>query len=83
MFPILNIGEATSKTLEYAYDDFCIRQMAKKMNITDDIPEFQEKAFNYQNVFDSATNFMRGRRLDGSWHEPFDPIEWGGPYTEE
>ncbi len=80
--PYPEFGEATSKTLEYAYDDFCIWQMAKKLNILDDIPEFEEKAFNYKNVFDPSTNFMRGRRSDGSWYEPFDPIEWGGPYTE-
>ncbi|MCG8306212.1 MAG: GH92 family glycosyl hydrolase [Cytophagales bacterium] len=80
--PYPEFTEATSKTLEYAYDDFCILQMAKKMKLSDDIAQYGARPFNYKNVFDSTTNFMRGRRLDGSWHEPFDPIEWGGPYTE-
>lgn len=80
--PYPEFKEATSKTLEYAYDDFCILQMAKKMDQADDIEQFLNRSFNYRNVFDSTTNFMRGRKSDGSWLTPFDPIEWGGPYTE-
>lgn len=80
--PYPDFREATSKTLEYAYDDFCILQMAKKLNQLDDINQFQSKAYNYKNVFDSSTTFMRGRKADGSWYEPFDPIEWGGAFTE-
>lgn len=79
--PYPEFKEATSKTLAYAYDDFCIMQMAKKMNQTDDISQFRNRSFNYQHVFDTATNFMRGRKSDGSWLTPFDPIEWGGPFT--
>ena len=80
--PYPEFREATSKTLEYAYDDFCILQMAKKLEQSDDISQFGDRPYNYINVFDSSTNFMRGRAADGSWHAPFDPIEWGGPYTE-
>ncbi len=80
--PYPDYKEATSKTLEYSYDDFCILQLAKKLDHLDDIPQFEEKAKNYKHVFDSTTNFMRGRKKDGSWHDPFDPIEWGGPFTE-
>ncbi len=80
--PYPEFKEATSKTLEYAYDDFCILQMAKKMDQTDDIAQFRNRPFNYKKVFDTETNFMRGRKSDGSWFTPFDPIEWGGPYTE-
>lgn len=80
--PYPEFKEATSKTLEYAYDDFCILQMARGNNQTDDIDQFYDKSFNYRNVFDSTTNFMRGRGLDGSWQTPFDPIEWGGPFIE-
>ena len=68
--------------LEYAYDDFCILQMARYMNQNDDIDQFYEKTFNYRNVFDTTSNFMRGRQLNGEWYTPFDPIEWGGPFTE-
>lgn len=78
--PYPDFKEATSKTLAYAYDDFCILQMAKKLEEPDDISQFQDRPFNYQNVFDSTTNFMRGRKSDGKLYTPFDPIEWGGPY---
>lgn len=80
--PYPEYKEATSKTLEYAYDDFCILQMAKKMGQTDDVSQFESKAYNYRNVFDTTTNFMRGRNADGTWQTPFDPIEWGGAFTE-
>jgi predicted alpha-1,2-mannosidase len=80
--PYPDYREAASKTMEYAYDDFCILQMAKKLGKTDDIYQFEAKALNYQNVFDTTVNFMRGRAADGSWQTPFDPIEWGGPFTE-
>lgn len=80
--PYPEYKEATSKTLEYAYDDFCILQMAKKMELTDDISQFELKPYNYRNVFDTTTNFMRGRNSDRIWQTPFDPIEWGGPFTE-
>lgn len=80
--PYPEFKESTSKTLEYAYDDFCILQMAKKLEFTDDIFQFEDRPFNYRNVFDSTTNFMRGRKSDGTWLSPFDPIEWGGPFIE-
>lgn len=80
--PYPEYKEATSKTLEYAYDDFCILQMAKKLGHTDDIAQFEDRPFNYRHVFDTTTNFMRGRNLNGAWQTPFDPIEWGGPFTE-
>ena len=80
--PYPQYREATSKTLEYAYDDFCILQMAKELGFQDDIDQFRNKPFNYKNVFDPKTKFMRGRRPDGTWYEPFDPLEWGGAFTE-
>ncbi len=79
--PYPDFQGATSKTLEYAYDDFCIYQMSRVLNQKDDIDLFQSKAFNYKNVFDKSTRFMRGRRRDGTWYVPFDPLEWGGPFT--
>jgi predicted alpha-1,2-mannosidase len=80
--PYPDYKEATSKTLEYAYDDFCIMTMAQKLGQIDDIELYRSKAYNYKNVFDPTINLMRGRRADGSWYEPFDAIEWGGPFTE-
>ncbi len=75
-------GEATAKTLEYAYDDFCGYQLAKATGNTFYEGIFGRQMYNYKNVFDPATNFMRGRLADGSWKPGFDPFEWGGPFTE-
>lgn len=78
--PYPDFPGATSKTMEYAYDDFCIMQLGRALNQKDDIDLFQSKSFNYKNVFDKKTRFMRGRRRNGAWYEPFDPLEWGGPF---
>ncbi|MDP2337028.1 MAG: GH92 family glycosyl hydrolase [Bacteroidota bacterium] len=67
-------GESVSKTLEYCYDDWCISQMAKEMGKKDDYSEFHQRAHNYTNVFDPSTGFMRGKNIDRSWLEPFDPL---------
>ncbi len=80
--PYPDYKEATAKTLEYAYDDFCIMRMAQALNKNRDAKIFERKAMNYQNVFDKGTNFMRGRQANGQWVTPFDPVEWGGPFTE-
>ena len=79
--PFPDYKGATSKTLDYAYDDYCILQLARSLNQNDDINLYQNKAFNYKNVFDKNTRFMRGRQLNGEWYKPFDPLEWGGAYT--
>ncbi|RYG05908.1 MAG: glycoside hydrolase family 92 protein, partial [Chitinophagaceae bacterium] len=80
--PYPEYGEATAKTLEYAYDDFCGYTLAKATGnkFYEDI--FKRQIFNYRNVFDSTTNFMRGRNAAGTWSPKFDPFEWGGPFTE-
>lgn len=80
--PYPNIPDATSKTLEYAYDDACAAELAFAAGQTDVAKNFRRSAMNYTNVFDAATGFMRGRKEDGSWCEPFDPVEWGGPFVE-
>ncbi|MEN8157458.1 MAG: GH92 family glycosyl hydrolase [Bacteroidota bacterium] len=67
-------GESVSKTLEYCYDDWCISQMARELEQESDYQRFLQRAHFYENVFDTSTNFMRGRRLDGKWLEPFDPL---------
>lgn len=73
---------ATSCTLEYAYDDYCVSRLAKAMDRQDDFKLFSERARNYRNVWDPRTGFMRGKMADGSWKEPFDPLAWGGAYVE-
>ena len=65
---------AASKTLEYAYDDWCIAQMARMLGKEDIEKEYLERATWYRNVFDSTVNSMRGRNSDGSWRVPFDPF---------
>ncbi|MDR2231590.1 MAG: glycoside hydrolase family 92 protein, partial [Tannerella sp.] len=65
--------EQVSRTLEYAYDDFVLAQVAKKLGKTDDYNVLIERAGNYRNVIDPETGYARGRYADGSWIEPFDP----------
>ena len=79
----VNIRENTARTLEYAYDDFTIWQLAKALNKNKKTKElFKERSLNYVNVFDTTTNFMRGKNEDGSWQSPFIPEAWGGAFTE-
>jgi predicted alpha-1,2-mannosidase len=80
--PSPNIQEAAAKTLEYAYDDFCASQLARAIGRSAEADEFAKKSMNYRNLFDTKTGFMRGRKEDGTWLESFDPVEWGGPFTE-
>ena len=76
-------AQSVSRTLEYAYDDWCIAQMAKKLGHTADAKMFLARAANYRNVYDSTTGFMRGRKADGAWRGPFNPkqLVWAD-YTE-
>ena len=82
--PIDKVPEAASKTLEYAYDDWSIAQMARSMGRRDVATEFDKRAQNWRNVFDPKTGFVRARLTDGSFHEPFDPaaVGYGSDYTE-
>lgn len=72
---------ATAQTLEYAYDDFCGYMLAKMTGNKFYETIFAKQMYNYQNVFDTVTKFMRGRQANGEWI-PLDPFAWGGPYTE-
>ncbi|MEY4387661.1 MAG: hypothetical protein RLY20_2944, partial [Verrucomicrobiota bacterium] len=73
---------ATAKTLEYAYDDFCAAQLAAAIGRKADAEAFIGSAMNWTNVFDSKLGFVRERKVDGSWVEPFYPNQWGGGFTE-
>lgn len=73
--------ESVSKTLEYAYDDWCISEMAKLMNEEDDYKEFVKRAQYYKNVFNPSTGFMQAK-FNGGFYEPFDPAEVNNNYTE-
>ncbi|MFB9108629.1 GH92 family glycosyl hydrolase [Flavobacterium gyeonganense] len=68
------LDESVTITLEYAYDDWCVAQMAKALGKTEDYQFFLKRSQAYQYLFDSKTGFMRGKSEDGkSWNEPFDP----------
>ena len=73
---------ATSCTLEYAYDDYCVAQLAKAAGHAEEYRQLIRRSQNYRNVWDAKTGFMRGRLGDGRWKEPFDPLAWGGPFVE-
>lgn len=80
--PYPQYGEATAKTMEYAYDDFCGYNLAKMTGNKFYSDIFERQMFNYKNVYDPSTRFMRGRDNTGKWKANFDPTEWGGPFTE-
>ncbi|MBK0379811.1 GH92 family glycosyl hydrolase [Mucilaginibacter segetis] len=67
-------GISVSSTLEYAYDDWAIAQMAKKLNRMDIYDEFIKRSQNYKNVYDPASGFMRPRKADGTFRKKFDPL---------
>ena len=71
--------DSVSKTLEYAFDDFCIAQAAKKLGKTADYERFMRRSQNYRNLIDPATGYMRGRDSKGNWRTPFSPIAYQGP----
>ena len=80
--PFNGHGEATAKTLEYSYNDFCAMQLARKAGLKEYEDFFAKTIYNYKNVYDSDTRFMRGRLSDGSWQPDFDPLAWGGAFIE-
>jgi predicted alpha-1,2-mannosidase len=67
---------AAARTQEYAYDDFCIAQLAQALGHEQDARTLSRRALSYRNTFDPAVGFMRGRLRDGSWLEPFDQFAW-------
>ena len=71
--------ESVSKTLEYAYDDWCIAQVAKLLGHEEDYEFFFKRSRNYRNLIDPETKYMRGRDSQGNWRTPFAPIAYQGP----
>jgi predicted alpha-1,2-mannosidase len=82
--PVDQEKEAASKTLEYAYDDWTIAQVARALGKTDDQRLFDKRAASFRAIFDPSTGFMRARKSDGKFREPFDPLyaQYGSDYTE-
>ena len=79
----VGINENVARTLEYAYNDWCILQIARKLGRpAEELAKWEARSGNWKNVFDPSHNLMRGRNLDGSFQEPFSPYKWGGAFTE-
>ena len=69
-------------TMEYAYQDWTLSQMAKALNKMDDYKILQKRATNFRNIYDSSSGWMRARTLDGNWIEPFDPLVYENDYKD-
>lgn len=79
----VGINESVARTLEYAYNDWCIYRLGKLLGAPqEELATLAKRAMNYQNVFDRETNLMRGRNKDGSFVTPFSPLKWGDAFTE-
>lgn len=77
------INENAARTLEYAYDDFCISELAKALGKpVETVRKFSGRALNYTRLFDQESLLMRGRNEDGSFQSPFSPYKWGDAFTE-
>ncbi|MEI9921499.1 MAG: GH92 family glycosyl hydrolase [Bacteroidota bacterium] len=79
----VKINENVARTLEYAYADWTIWQLAKALGRPqEEIDKFAKRCQNYRNVFDPETKLMRGKNRDGSFQAPFNPFKWGDAFTE-
>ncbi len=76
------MGGGAAQTLDFAYGDFCIAQVARAAGMPDDAAMFERRSQNWRKLFDPSTKFIRGKNADGSWLEPFDQYTWGGAYVE-
>lgn len=79
----VNIPENAARTLEYAYDDWCIRQLGQALNKPKkEIAPYAKRAMNYKNLYDNEHRLMRGKNKDGKFQTPFNPFKWGDAFTE-
>jgi len=79
----VGVNENAARTLEYAYDDFAIYQLGKKLNRPrSETDIYRQRSINYRNLFDKSTGLMRGKNKDGSFQSPFNAFKWGGAFTE-
>jgi predicted alpha-1,2-mannosidase len=80
--PADRIPQSMAETVDAAYGDFCIAQVAKALGKQEDYAMFMKRSENWRELFDPKTKFLRGKNEDGSWETPFDPFTWGSPYVE-
>ncbi len=79
----VGINESAARTLEYAYDDWCIAQLGNALGKPKkEWAVFERRSQNYQNLFSKEFNLMRGRKQNGAWQTPYNPLKWGDVFTE-
>lgn len=79
----VGINESAARTLEYAYDDWCIWQLGLALGKSDEeLAPYKAAALNYKNLYDADYRLMNGRNEDGTFRRPFSPLKWGGDFTE-
>ena len=79
----VGINENAARTLEYAYDDWCIYRLGKALGKPEaEIMPYAKSSLNYRNLYDPEHKLMRGRNQDGSFQSPFNPLKWGDAFTE-
>jgi len=79
----VGVNENAARTLEYAYADWAIAELATALKKPkDEINLFAKRSLNYKNLFDAEIGFMRGKNKDGSWDKDFTPDKWGDAFTE-
>ena len=79
----VKINENAARTLEYAYDDWCIYRMGEKLGRpAEELEVYKKRSQNYRNLFDPETKLMRGKNADGTFQTPFNPFKWGDAFTE-
>ncbi|WP_099462939.1 GH92 family glycosyl hydrolase [Parabacteroides provencensis] len=79
----VNINENAARTLEYAYDDWCIWKIAKDLGRPKkEVELYARRALNYKNLYDKETMLMRGKKENGEFMAPFSPLKWGDAFTE-
>ena len=79
----VKINENAARTLEYAYNDWCIYQIAKELGRPKkELDLYAKRAMNYKNLYDKESKLMRGKNADGTFQSPFSPLKWGDAFTE-
>lgn len=80
--PAGQVDQSAAETVDAAYGDYCIAQVAKALGKSTDYDLFMKRSNNWRNTFDPSTGFFRGKQANGAFIEPFSPIRWGDPYVE-
>ncbi|WP_420458660.1 GH92 family glycosyl hydrolase [Neolewinella sp.] len=79
----VDLNESAARSLEYAYDDFAIYQLAKELGRpAEEVEKYRQRSLNYRKLYDPETQLMRGKNKDGSFQSPFNPFKWGDAFTE-